>query len=280
MEENNEKVSLKDVKGSQAFNIEDIYAINTAVVELPTRGVFYKNKKSTVTIKGYTTVEENMMTDENLIRSGNLLDKLLESVVVDKDVDWENMLLSDKMAIVLAMRIQNEGAIYKANTVCPMCQTNQIQEIDLSNSNIQEIGVDVVNGENSFEFVTPQGHTIKFRMLTNSDIKSAKEEQRSDEKNGIKMFGGQAVYLLSREITAFKPSGQDEFIESKGIMKQIIQRMPKEELQAFRDYVNKIEPKLKSSYWFKCVTNNCEANNNPIELPIPINSISFFRPIR
>jgi hypothetical protein len=280
MSENTENVSLKDVKGSQSFNIEDIYAINTAVVEFPSRGIFYKNKKSQVTIKGYTTIEENMMTDEGLIRSGNLLDKLLESVVMDKDVDWNNILLSDKMAIVMAMRAQNEGNIYKANTVCPMCQTNQVQDIDLSNSSIQELGANPIDGENLFEFVTPAGHTIRFRLLTNADIKSAKEEQNSDEKNGIKMPGGASVYLMLREIVAFKPKDSSEFIESKGVIKQIVQRMPKQELESYRTNFNNIEPKLKSTYWFKCITPNCVANENPMELPIPINQISFFRPIR
>lgn len=275
------KVNLAEsAPNAQSFNIEDIYSINVQKVELPSRGVFYKNHKSSVTLKGYTTIEENMMTDESLARSGKLLDKLLESVVLDKDVDWDNMLVADKLALIVAMRRQNEGDIFKTTITCPFCQVNQPHDIDLSVVQIQELGAERINGENLFEFETPMGHTIRFRMLVNGDLRDAKEEKRSDEKNKIVMVGGENIYLMLREMIAFKPAGQTEWLENRTFIKQIIQRMPKDELKAYRDYVNKIEPKLDASFELKCVTPTCEANLNPLVMPIPLNSINFFRPIR
>jgi len=273
----NERVPNQEKK---QFNIEDIYAINTEEVLLPSKGQFYKNHKDRVTMKGYTTIEENMMTDESLSRSGKLLDKLLQSVVMDQDLDWDNLMISDKLALIIAMRKQNEGSIFKSSVVCPYCQVNQSVDIDLKDVKMQELGAEPIDNGNLFEFTTPQGHSIQFRFLINSDLKSAKEEQKADERDHIKLDGGENIYLMMREIVGFKPSGHSEFIISRNQIKQIIQRMPKDELKAYREYVNKIEPRLKASFSFKCITPNCDANNNPLELPIPLNSISFFRPIR
>ena len=48
-----------------------------------------------------TAKEEDILTNQNYIKKGIVLDKLIESLIVDKDVSIDNLLLGDKNAILL-----------------------------------------------------------------------------------------------------------------------------------------------------------------------------------
>ena len=67
------------------------YEFPTEVIELPSKGKVYPESnplsKGRVEIKYMTAKEEDILASQNLIRKGVVLDKLFESVVVDKDID-------------------------------------------------------------------------------------------------------------------------------------------------------------------------------------------------
>ena len=81
----------------------------TEVVELPSKGYFYpeENPLSTgkVEIKYMTAKEEDILTSQNLIRKGLVIDKLLESVIVTPKVKLSDMTIGDKNAVLIASRI-------------------------------------------------------------------------------------------------------------------------------------------------------------------------------
>ena len=53
-----------------------------------------------------TAKEEDILTSENLIRQvGTVIDKLLESLIVDKSIKVNDLLIGDKNAIMVATRI-------------------------------------------------------------------------------------------------------------------------------------------------------------------------------
>ena len=62
----------------------------TEVISLPSKGKLY-SKESTISsgeieIKYMTAREEDILTSQNLIRKGIVIDKLLESLVVDSSI--------------------------------------------------------------------------------------------------------------------------------------------------------------------------------------------------
>ena len=97
------------------------------VVDLPSQGHFYdKNNplsSGTVNLKVMTAKEEDILTNQNYIKKGIVLDKLIESLIVDKDVSIDNLLLGDKNAIFVATRRFAYGDSYGPLQIkCPSCK--------------------------------------------------------------------------------------------------------------------------------------------------------------
>ena len=85
------------------------YKFPTERVELPSKGYFYIDghplSEGKVEVKYMTAKEEDILTSQNLIEQGIVIDKLLESLVVDKSFDMNDMLTGDKNAIMVASRV-------------------------------------------------------------------------------------------------------------------------------------------------------------------------------
>ena len=85
------------------------FATPTEFVELPSRGVFYPethplHDTEVVEIKHMTAKEEDILTSEALLKNGLALNRLLQSVIVNKSIDPESLLIGDKNAVLMAVR--------------------------------------------------------------------------------------------------------------------------------------------------------------------------------
>ena len=85
----------------------------TEEVNLPSKGYFYPKENplssGKVEMKYMTAREEDILTSPNLLRQGIAIDRLLESLIVDKDVNIGDMILGDKNALLVAARILAYG---------------------------------------------------------------------------------------------------------------------------------------------------------------------------
>ena len=85
----------------------------TEVVSLPSKGLLYPKDhplaSGQIEIKYMTAKEEDILTSRNLIQKGVVLDKLMESVIIQEGVTLDDLLLGDKNAIMIATRILGYG---------------------------------------------------------------------------------------------------------------------------------------------------------------------------
>ena len=106
------------------------YKFPTEIVDLPSKGHFYVQghplSSGKVEIKYMTAKEEDILTSQNLIQQGTVIEKLLQSLIVDKSVKVDDMLIGDKNAIMGAARILGYGKDYQ------FTYTDEEQSIDLS----------------------------------------------------------------------------------------------------------------------------------------------------
>ena len=106
------------------------YKFPTEVVELPSKGYFYFEghplSTGKVEVKYMTAKEEDILTSQNLIQQGTVIDTLLKSLIVDKSIDMDDMLIGDKNAIMVAARILGYGKEYAFN------YDDKEQSVDLS----------------------------------------------------------------------------------------------------------------------------------------------------
>ena len=99
----------------------------TEIIDLPSKGVFYSENSplsgGTVEVKMITAKEEDILTNQNLIRKGQVLDKLLESVLINKKIKIEEFLIADLNAIYIALRRLAYGDTYGPLIVyCTKCR--------------------------------------------------------------------------------------------------------------------------------------------------------------
>ena len=88
------------------------YRIPYDVIELPSQGLLYKNKKSSLKVELLTSFDENILSSPNLLNSGKFLDVLLERKVKDLGFDVRELLNGDRMAITLFLRATGIGHEY------------------------------------------------------------------------------------------------------------------------------------------------------------------------
>jgi len=92
------------------------FNLPTETIELPSKGLLYSEdnilSNGTIEIKYMTAKEEDILTNQNYIQNGTVIDKLLQSLIVTK-INYNDLLVGDKNAIMIAARILGYGAEYK-----------------------------------------------------------------------------------------------------------------------------------------------------------------------
>ncbi len=106
------------------------YVTPTEFVELPSRGKFYStdhplHNKEVIEMRYMTAKDEDILTSPALLKNGVAIDRLIENLIVDKNVTANSLLLGDKNAVILAARISGYGEQYEVNVTCPACSRRQ-----------------------------------------------------------------------------------------------------------------------------------------------------------
>ena len=92
------------------------FTLPTEIIELPSKGLLYPEDselaKGTIEMKYMTAKEEDILTNQSYIQKGTVIDKLIKSLIISK-IDYNQLLIGDKNAIMVAARILGYGANYK-----------------------------------------------------------------------------------------------------------------------------------------------------------------------
>jgi len=110
----------------------------TFFVDLPSKGKLYSldnplHGVESVEIREMTAREEDILYNRSFIDKGIVLDRLLESIIVNKSYVISKMLIMDKNALLVAARISGYGNVYPVNLQCADCGSEFDAEIDLNN---------------------------------------------------------------------------------------------------------------------------------------------------
>jgi hypothetical protein len=148
----------------------------TETIELPSKGLVYPEtsplSKGTVEMKYMTAKEEDILTNQSYIKSGVVLDKLLQSLVVDKNINIDDLIVGDKNSLLIASRILGYGSKYSV-----IIRGKEV-DIDLSVLDNKEIDFSSFEqGKNEFSYTLEStGNTITYKLLTGKDEKVIEKE--------------------------------------------------------------------------------------------------------
>lgn len=158
---------------------ENKFKFPTEVIDLPSKGLLYPSNhplsSGKIELKYMTAKEEDILTNQNYLKNGTVIDKLLQSLIVTK-FDFEDLLVGDKNAILIAARVLGYGKDYSFN------YKDKEITVDLSLLNNNELDPSIIKerGVNAFDFKLPHsGNTITFKLLTGKDEKTIDEEIKS-----------------------------------------------------------------------------------------------------
>lgn len=234
------------------------------VIELPSKGLVYPEdnplSSGTVEMKYMTAKEEDILTNQNYIKSGLVLDKLLQSLIISK-IDYNDLIVGDKNALLVAARILGYGKDYKIKF--------KGEEVNIDLSTLDNKLVDeslFTKGKNEFEFTLPNsGTVITWKILTHRDEQTVDKELaalRKVNKNNVPELSTR----LKRIITSVNGDS-----ETKTIRDFVDNYLLAMDSRALRKHISEFQPDVDMNTKVE-LSNGTEED---VEVPI---SINFFWP--
>ena len=245
------------------------YKFPTEVVNLPSKGKLYpKNSplsKGEVELKYMTAKEEDILTSINLIRKGIVIDKVLESLIVDRKIKVDDLLIGDKNALMISARILGYGKEYEVKANCEECGESGDLKVDCTLLKDIEVADDVK--ENKFSMNLPATKVeIEFKLLNSAeerlvekDVEAMKKIQPDIDYTNSFRF---KRMILSVDGDTTK-SAINDFVDNKFLALDSLE---------FRKHLNKITPGVDMGYEYTC--SSCD---HTLEVVVPLGT-GFFWP--
>jgi hypothetical protein len=234
----------------------------TETVELPSKGLVYPEghplRSGTVEMKYMTAKEEDILTNQNYISKGIVLDKLLEALTMNK-IDIKDLITGDKNAIFIAARILGYGKDYTFSYI------GKEHTVDLSIIENKIFNDSLISPKGTFIFTLPKSETIvEFKLLSEKD-----EEKIKQEIEGLKKINKDSstdiTTRLKHQIVSV--DGNNDKNSIKDFIDNYLLAI---DSRSLRSYIKRISPDIDLNY--KIVIDGIEE-----DIDIPIN-LNFFWP--
>ena len=262
------KIAEAQYKAEQASKTDKPKDFPTEIVELPSKGKFYPEGHALSTgqieMKYMTAKEEDILTNQSFIKSGVVLDKLFQSLIVTP-INYNDLLLGDKNAIMIAARVLGYGKDYEI-TVTDDEGNEQKQTIDLTQLEDKEIDWSIYDKEDAFDFELPVSkRTVKVRHLTHGIQKKIDAELKGLKK--LKKAPAELTTRLKHTIVAVDGSE-----ESSDIRKFVDNDLLAIDSRALRKFIESITPDINLKV--ECLS---EETGDPFRRSINV-GLDFFWP--
>jgi len=244
--------------------MEQQHQFPTEEVTLPSKGLLYPKEsplsKGVITMKYMTAREEDILTNANLIENGTVIDKLLQSLIVTP-INYDDLLLGDKNAILIAARILGYGKDYEFE------YNGQSHTIDLTDVEDKSIDESLIsNNENKFFFTLPTSKKeVTFKLLTHGDEKAIAAEMK-----GLKRLNKESSSNVSTRMK-YVITSIDGNSETKTIREFIDNELLARDARELRNHISEVQPDVDLTYEYE------DKNGDFVTIPVPI-SLNFFWP--
>ena len=253
------------------------YVTPTEFVELPSRGKFYSTDhplhgKEVIEMRYMTAKDEDILTSPALLKNGVAIDRLIENLIVDKNITANSLLIGDKDGVTLAARISGYGEQYEVNVTCPACNATIDHTYDLSeiphNHGIQP------DDDTENVSLTPEGtfiatlpktqFTAEFRLLNGADESSL--ERTATKLRKLNLPESSSTSLLKQLVVSING------VNVASEVAMFIDNMPAQDARFLRACVQLVTPNVEMTQNFECTS--CGAST---EMAVPFTS-EFFWP--
>jgi transcription elongation factor Elf1 len=278
MRNNQARLAAQNREETQTVaNMAPKFVSPTEIVTLPSQGLFYPKTSSlygrkSVEIKHMTTAEEDILSNSSYIKNDVVLQKLLQSVLVDRSINVNDFILCDFEAVLTAVRITGYGPNYSTNITCPSCEDTR--EHTFSATSFTEVAnfpenIDTVTENGTFMINVYNHNTgaetaVECHILTAGDMKSLRDSRqyKVDKKLPETNKSDELCSIIVSVNGSRKESDIVDFVASSRPL----------DTRFIRAKYRELEPKMNNRAPFKC--KNCEHSQ---ELEVPM-TVKFFWP--
>ena len=253
---------------------ENKYQFPTEIVELPSKGLCYPKDSplasGKVEMKYMTAKEEDILTSVNLIRKGTVLDELFKSLILSP-INYSDLLIGDKNAIMIASRILGYGADYRFDVTCPACGTKQEMSINLSElgeSPFDETALSELGTNGVLEWILPASkRKIQFVLATHRIETAVNREITARQKINKNKVNPEITTRLKHMIMSVDDNDDKKYV-ANFVDNEFLSR----DSHAFREYISDIQTDIDFNINFEC--SSCD---HTATLALPIDA-GFFWP--
>jgi hypothetical protein len=184
-----------------------------------------------------TAKEEDILTNQNYISKGTVLDELIKSLIVS-DINYDDLCVGDKNGILIASRILGYGKDYTFSW------GGEEQNIDLTTIENKSIDPKLFKkGVNELTFTLPTtNNVITFKLLTGHDEKKIKAEI-----DGLKKINKNSSTELSTRLKYMITSINGNR-DSKDI-RDFVDVMLARDSRALREYIKEVQPDVDLTFF-------------------------------
>ena len=245
------------------------FKIPTETVTLPSKGLLYPKEsplsKGEIEMKYMTAKEEDILTNANYLRNGTAIDKLLQALIVTP-IDYNELLIGDKNAILISSRILAYGPEYNVTINDPNENESVDVKVDMSKLKIKEIDESLLSRTNEYEYVLPKtGVPVKFKLLTHFDELAIQKDIDASEKS-LKQ-SNEITTRLRRVLTEVNGNRDLGYISNF-----VINQLQAADSRSLRKYMQTLTPDIDLSFDY---TSPFTGETEALKVPI---GLDFFYP--
>ena len=239
---------------------------HSEVIDLPSLGKVYPKSSpisnGKIEIKYMTAREEDILTSQNLIKKGLVIDKLLDSLIITEGVKCDDLVLGDKNAVMVASRVLAYGPEYECEIENPNTGKTFSHVFNLADCPFKKLPDDI--NDNKFEMELPVSKAkVGFKLITGKEEKLIEAELKGIKKTGVQV-SPELTTRLKHTITSVNGDGD------KSVINQFVQNMLSRDSLQLRKYINNISPDIE-------LVQEIELEGDTVKVDIPM-TVNFFWP--
>jgi hypothetical protein len=205
------------------------------VVELPSRGIHYTNKRKSVRVAYLTAADENILSSPSFLNTNTVIPELLKRKILDRDFSIEEIVEEDRQAILIFLRNTAFGSEYTLTTYDPKTDKEFSTVVNLETLKLKDFNLsENTNGEYSY-YLQKSKVDITFKFLT-------KKQEDEIEKIKENWNGSGIAPVITKQLEMMIKSFNGVTDALK--IRSFIEMMPIKDSQDFRKFINENKPGL------------------------------------
>lgn len=269
-QEQNKEQPSPPPKANEPVNSNSVFGLSFVVpteeVLLPSGGRYYPASSplyqvESIEVRHMTSKEEDILSTVGTTADNfKVYDKLIDSLIIEKNFNSADILEEDKLALILSARVSGYGSTYSTEVYCQNCKKQTKHTFDLTKTSFMEpdFQSDYDPEENVFSATLPKtGIKIKILPLTEKVKKDLELEKAQKEKYNLP-HNATIAFINKVVISA-------NGVTDRGEISKLSEILPAIDAKYIMEFSNSVRPSLSTNQETKCsVCDNVSEGEAPI----------------